>query len=59
MHQGNDNENSTARIEAEEGNMSIFTKEDRELLHQLRNGFRQPEFIVEQLIEEAVEDIPA
>jgi hypothetical protein len=59
VHKGNDNENSAARAEAEEGNMSIFTKEDRELLQQLRNGFRQPEFIVEQLVEEAVEDIPA
>ena len=57
MHKGNDNENRSARIEAEEGNMSIFTKADRELLEQLRSPRKaQNDFFAEQIADEIIED---
>ncbi|MEM4246967.1 MAG: hypothetical protein QXR48_04215 [Candidatus Woesearchaeota archaeon] len=38
----------------------VFTKEDREILDQLRNGIRQDDgFLIEPIVEEAIEDIAA
>lgn len=35
----------------------VFTKEDREILNQLRNGIRQDDFLMETIVEEAIEDV--
>jgi hypothetical protein len=58
VHKGTDNEDCSARAEAEEGNMSsIFTKADRELLEQLRNPRKtQNDFFMEPIVEDVVED---
>lgn len=38
----------------------VFTREDIELLDQLKNRIRQQQdFVVEQLVEESIEDCPA
>ncbi|MEM2916292.1 MAG: hypothetical protein QXT19_02975 [Candidatus Woesearchaeota archaeon] len=36
----------------------VFTKEDREILNQLRNGIRQDDgFLMETIVEESIEDV--
>jgi hypothetical protein len=65
MHKSNDNENITAAIKAccikKRCAMDrVFTREDIELLDQLKNRIRQQQdFVVEQLVEESIEDCPA
>jgi hypothetical protein len=40
--------------------MDALTTADRELLEQIRNGYRQQEeFVMDQLVEESIEDCPA